>query len=322
MPNDPLSDIVRALDLTGGVFLDAEFSAPWAIASKVSEEDCQPFLPVPKQVIAYHVVTEGQMMVALDDRTEQMAQFGDVVFLPSNAWHVLSSDPGLSPALGDDLVLPAAEDGLASIRFGGGGARTRILCGFIASSSGPSPLLETLPETLVIRIEDVATRRWLEASIAMAARELTAGRVSSNTVMAQLSELLLVEALRAYLETADRPSGWLAGMADPQIATVLARVHRNLANPHGIEALARETGMSRSTFVDRFTEIMGVAPGGYVLTQRMQTARSLLRDTPLPMSEIAYRVGYDAPEAFSRAFKRCFGVAPAEWRADASEAPE
>ncbi len=322
MSNDPLSDIVRSLDLTGGVFLEAELTAPWAMISQVSEEDCQPILPLPKQVMAYHVVTEGEMLVALNDQTEQVARAGDVVFFPSNALHTLASERGLSPALADDLVLPAGQDGLASIRFGGGGTKTRILCGFIASGADPNPLLETLPDTLVISIEDVSTRQWLEASIAMAARELTAGRVSSRAMMARLSELLLIEALRAYLETTDHPSGWLAGMADPHIAIALVRVHRNLGERLGVETLAQDAGMSRSAFVERFTELMGVGPGGYVTRQRMQTARLLLQSTDLPMAQIAYRVGYDAPEAFSRAFKRSFGVAPAEWRVTAVQTPD
>ncbi len=315
MANDPLTDIVRSLDLNGGVFLQAEFTEPWAIDAHVSEEDCRPFMPMPRQVIAYHVVTEGEMLVTLGTGPDQKAKAGDVVFLPLNAWHTISSDSSLTPVVGDDLVLPAGDDGLTQIRFGGGGAKTQILCGFIASNAGPNPLLETLPDTMIIRIEDVATLRWLEASIAMAARELTAGRVSSRAIMVQLSELMLIEALRAYLETERHPSGWLAGMADPRIARALACLHANLTTPAPVEALADVAGMSRSAFVQRFTDVMGVGPGRYALNLRIDSARLLLQDTKLTMAEIAHRVGYDAPEAFSRSFKRKTGHTPAEWRA-------
>lgn len=319
MPSDPLTDIVRSLKLTGGVFLEGEFTAPWAIESKVTAEDCQPFMLVPHQVIAYHVVTAGEMIVSLDGDEEYVAKVSDVVFLASNALHTLSSERGLPTAVGDDLVLPPAEGRLATIRFGGGGALTRILCGFIASDSGPCPLLDTLPEILIIAIEDIATLNWLEASIAMAARELAAGRVSSSAVMAQLSELLLVEALRAYLETEKHPKGWLAGMADPQIARTLAHIHHSISNPASIEDLTEEAGMSRSAFVQTFSEIIGMSPGRYALSQRMKIAESLLRETDLTTSQIAYRTGYSAPEAFSRAFKRETGISPAEWRSKKSQ---
>ncbi len=318
MLTDPLTDIVKSLDLTGGVFVDAAFTAPWAITSQVSEEDCRPFMKIPAQVIAYHVVTEGELLVSLDKhegyQRHLMARAGDVLFLPSNAPHVLASEPGQSLLSGDDLLLPAGENGLVQIRHGGGGARCRILCGFIASNSGPNPLLCSLPKLLVISMEDFATRRWIEASIAMAARELTAGRVAGGAMMSTLSELLLIEALRAYLERTPQPTGWLAGMADPRIARALARIHATLDAPPPVTVLAAAAGMSRSAFVEHFTDAMGVGPRRYILNQRIRRAAMLLRETELGMAEVAYRVGYNAPEAFSRAFKRETGCSPADWR--------
>jgi len=73
-------------------------------------------------------------------------------------------------------------------------------------------------------------------------------------------------------------------------------------------------GMSRSAFVDRFSELIGVAPRRYILDQRMQTACLLLRETSLGLSHLSLRVGYEATEAFSRAFKREIGKTPIEYR--------
>jgi AraC-like DNA-binding protein len=313
MPHDPLTDIVRSLNLSGGVFLEADLRAPWAISAKITEEDCRPFMEVPFQVIAYHVVTSGEMIVETEDRKSHVAKAGDVVFLPSNPMHKLSSETGLTPMLGDDLVLPPSDDGLARISIPGNGSSTKLLCGFIASSAGPNALLNVLPDLLVITIKQVATQRWLEASIAISAQELTSGRLSSSAMQAQVSEMLLVEALRAYLETADRPQGWLAAMADPKLAHALSLIHSATDAPR-IDALADEVGMSRTAFVKSFTDCMGVSPGRYALTHRMTTAKMMLRDTNFPTYEIAFRCGYDAPEAFSRAFKRETGLSPAEWR--------
>ncbi|MEM1428382.1 MAG: AraC family transcriptional regulator [Pseudomonadota bacterium] len=318
MFNDPLTDIIGSLDLTGAVFLKADFTAPWAVTAHVTEEDCKPFLPVPQQVIAYHVVTEGEAVVSLDTKhgysPHYRAKAGDIIFLPSNRLHVLASSTGCRPVSGDDLLLPAGQDGLARIEFGGGGDRTRILCGFMAGGAGPMPLLETLPDVLVISVESLETRMWIEASVAMAAREFSSGRVSSSAVVASLCRLLLVEALRGYIESNPVPQGWLAGMAHPRMSRALARIHTDLSAPLRCEALAAEVGMSRSAFVERFTDVVGLPPRRYILTQRMETASLLLRDTGLTMAEIAHRVGYDAPEAFSRAFKREMGIAPVDWR--------
>jgi AraC-like DNA-binding protein len=133
--------------------------------------------------------------------------------------------------------------------------------------------------------------------------------------MSRLSELLLVEALRGYLERAERPTGWLAGMADPGIARALARLHAPVARLPSTEELAVEAGMSRSAFVQRFTDLLGMGPGRYGLARRMAEAGALLRDTSLTAAEIAYRIGYEAPEAFSRAFRRETGLSPTRWRA-------
>ena len=318
MLNDPLTDIVASLDLTGAVFLRAEFTAPWAITSHVTEDDCRPFMPVPRQLIAYHVVTEGEAIVSLDQgagyKVHHRARAGDIVFLPSNAVHVLAGATGGRPVCGDDLILPAGKDGLVRIAYGGGGDLTRILCGFMASDAGPNPLVDMLPELLVTSIESLETRRWVESSVAMAAREFASGRMSSNAVVASLCRLLLVEALRSHLEKGHASRGALYALAHPRMSRALARIHAGLAGPLRVEDLAAEVGMSRSAFVDRFTEVVGVGPRRYVLSQRMEAAAQLLRDTGLNMAEVAHRVGYDAPEAFSRAFKREMGHAPADWR--------
>ena len=318
MINDPLSEIVGSLDLTGAVFLKAEFTAPWAITSHVTEEDCRPFMPVPRQVIGYHVVTEGEATVSLDQgagyEVHHRAKAGDIVFLPSNAMHVLASATGGRPICGDDLILPADKDGLLRIEHGGGGDRTRVLCGFMASNSGRNPLIGMLPELLVTSIESLETRQWVEASVSMAARDFASGRLASGAVVAGLCRLLLVEALRGYLEQGHAARGALGAIAHPRMSRALARIHADLSAPLRVEELAAEVGMSRSAFVDRFTEVVGVGPRRYILAQRMETAALLLRDTDLTMAEIAHRVGYDAPEAFSRAFKRERGQTPAEWR--------
>lgn len=316
MNADPLTDIVRSLELTGCVFLEAQFTAPWAITAHVTEEDCQPFMPVPKQVIAYHVVTEGKVLVSTEQGSELWAQAGEVVIFPANTLHKLSSDRSVVPVSGDDLLLPAGDSGLVQICHGGGGDQTRILCGFLASHGVPSPLVETLPEFLVVALDDVATLAWVEASIAIAARELTSGRVAASSMMSRLSELLMIEALRAYLDRHPTTAGWLAGMADQRLARALARIHGRLDAPPAVTDLADIAGMSRSSFVDRFAAVLGVAPRRYVLVQRIQAARLMLRDTSLGLGEIAHRVGYDAPEAFSRAFKRETGQTPMECRMD------
>ncbi len=318
MSNDPIIDIIRSIDLTGAVFLNMVLSAPWAMTSKVTEEDCRPFLPIPRQVIAYHVVVQGEASIVVPQESgpevHHRARAGDILFLPHNRLHVLASTRGLAPLCSDDLILPHSEDGLVQIRHGGEGEQTRILCGFMASNAGSTPLLDALPEILIIPVRSLETRNWIEASAVMAAKQLAMGHIQSVGTVPGLCQLLLAEALRLNLAEAKQHHGWLKAMAHPRMAKVLARIHCALDAPPSVAELAIEAGMSRSALVERFAQVLGVSPRQYILDERMKLAAALLRDGDLTSAQVAIRVGYDAPEAFSRAFKKHFGVPPRQWR--------
>jgi AraC-like DNA-binding protein len=78
--------------------------------------------------------------------------------------------------------------------------------------------------------------------------------------------------------------------------------------------LAEEAGLSRSALAERFTHLVGVPPMQYLAQWRMQTAAQLLRDGDAKVAAVAAAVGYESEAAFSRAFSRMVGVAPAVWR--------
>ncbi|MEO0621437.1 MAG: cupin domain-containing protein [Pseudomonadota bacterium] len=120
MTQDPLTAIVRSLELSGAAFLDAAFTAPWAVVALGAEEDCRPVGPVPRHVIAYHVMTEGEAVLLVDRRARCQVTAGDVVFLPGNTRCVLASAPGIAPVPADDLLLPLGRDGLVRIHHGVG----------------------------------------------------------------------------------------------------------------------------------------------------------------------------------------------------------
>jgi AraC-like DNA-binding protein len=156
---------------------------------------------------------------------------------------------------------------------------------------------------------------WIEASLRFAAGELAAGRLATSSVMSRLSELLLVEAVRRYSSTlAEGEVGWLKGLNDPYVGRALTLIHRDISAPWSAEALAREVAMSRSAFMDRFSAIVGMPPIRYLTFWRLRAARLELRETRKAVAQLAHAVGYDSVEAFSRAFKREFGLSPAQWR--------
>jgi AraC-like DNA-binding protein len=310
-----LSDVLQTIRLVGGVFLDARFTAPWCISSRVGPEDCQPFLAGPVQVIAYHYVTRGRLRLQVADERPIEVRAGEVVLLPRNDPHVLSSATDLRPVNANDLIQPAIDGGLARIEHGGGGEATHIVCGFLGSEQCRNPLIASLPRVLTVDMARAGSHEWIESSLRFALRELNEGTVGTSTVMSRLSELMFVEAVRSYAAALPREQrGWLAGARDPYVAKALALVHGKPNHPWTTESLACEVSLSRSAFADRFTAVIGVPPKRYVISWRLQVAKERLRAGREPIAQIGYEVGYEAEAAFIRAFRREFGVSPAAWR--------
>jgi len=300
---DALSEVLRVAHLTGGVFLHADFFAPWCMAARVGPEHCAPLLPPSSHLILYHYVVEGdfRIRVAGEDGEDLIVGPGEVVLLPRNDLHLMGSDLSLPPVAGSDIIRPPEDGGLFSIRHGGAGGRTRMICGFLGCAR--------------LNVEQGGAAEWIRSTFQYAAEEVSAGRPGSETVLAKLSELLFVEAVRRYAEALpDGQTGWLAGLREPYVARALALLHRDIIRRWTVDDLGREVGLSRSALADRFIRLIGVPPMHYLANWRMQVATQKLRNTSASLAQVAEIVGYDSEAAFSRAFKKAFGTAPATWR--------
>lgn len=315
---DALAEVLGSVRLIGGVFLSAHFTAPWCIGVGIRREDCAPFLGKPGQMLAYHVVTEGEMLVGFDGETALEVCAGEIALFPQNLPHTLANEAGLEPVPARHLIRRPSDGGLAEIVHGGGGRATRMFCGFLAGEETYNPLFSTLPKVLKVDVRGAASRAWIEASVRFAAAELAEGRLASSSVMSRLSESLLTEAVRHYSSTlAEDEIGWLKGLKDPQVGRALTLIHHRLSAPWSTETLANEVALSRSAFVERFSSLVGIPPIRYLTVWRLQTAKVALRETGKSIAQLAHSVGYDSEEAFSRAFKREFGMPPSQWRNEA-----
>jgi transcriptional regulator GlxA family with amidase domain len=102
----------------------------------------------------------------------------------------------------------------------------------------------------------------------------------------------------------------------PVLRPALAAMHTDPAHKWTITSLARTSAVSRSQLDARFREVLALSPIRYLTQWRMHLAEDLLAATDLGVAAVRRRVGYDAEEAFSRAFKRARGESPANWRAN------
>ena len=191
-----------------------------------------------------------------------------------------------------------------------------MICGYLGCDCAEdNPVISTLPSLLKLNAEQGGAAEWIRSTFQYAAEEVAAGRPGSETVLAKLSELLFVEAVRRYAE--DLPqgqTGWLAGLRDPHVARALALLHRDITRPWNVDDLSREVGLSRSALADRFISLIDMPPMHYLASWRMQVATQKLRNTRASLAQVADLVGYSSEAAFSRAFKKAFGTAPATWR--------
>jgi AraC-like DNA-binding protein len=312
---DALSDVLRVIRLSGGVFLEAEFTAPWCISGKVSPEDCKPFLAAPRHVIAFHFVTAGRMQLRVGDGDAIEACAGEVVLLPHNEVHIFGSDLKLPPVPASAIMKDRQEGGLARLVHGGAGEATRLVCGYLGCETPFNPLVAALPRILKLNVRTTMSGAWIESSFRFAASEIAAGRVGSTTVMAKLSELLFVNAVSHFVENLpDERRGWLAGLRDPHVGRALALLHARPGEGWTAESVAREVGLSRSAFAERFSSLVGQPPMQYLALWRMHIAAQRLREGSRSVAQIGSGIGYESEAAFSRAFKRHFGAAPATWR--------
>ncbi|HEU4652104.1 MAG TPA: AraC family transcriptional regulator [Croceibacterium sp.] len=314
---DLLSDVLRVARLSGGVFLRAQFSAPWCVASQMAPEMCAPFLKPADHLIQYHYIVEGSPRVCIAGRPETAVALrpGEVVILAQNDVHLLGSDLTLRPTPSHELAVPA-ENGMYQVTYGGGGEPVRMICGYLACDfAHGNPVLASLPGILRIAVMDDGEGDWIRSTFTYAAQEIAAGRPGSETVLAKLSELLFIEAVRRHVATLDEgATGWLAGLRDPYVSRTLALFHGDIARPWTMDELSREVGLSRSALADRFQRLLGQPPMSYLARWRMDVAAQRLRSTSASLAQVANAVGYEAEAAFSRAFKKAYEVAPATWR--------
>jgi AraC family transcriptional regulator, alkane utilization regulator len=313
---DALSDVLRIVRLTGAVFMDAEFTEPWCIGEPSGVEMCIEHMPHAQHVVIYHLVAAGRCEVAVPGAPAVLARAGDLIVIPGGESHSLGSDLARKPVPGAPLVVQRGPDDVPEVRYGGGGAATRMVCGYLACDSSLfDTVLAALPRVMLVNMREGPGAQWLTSSIRFSIEESAAQRAGAGTVLAKLSELMFVEAIRRHIESLPpEQTGWLAGLRDRFVGKALALIHSKPAHDWTVEALAGSVGLSRSALAERFTSLVGQPPMQYLTHWRLQLAANLLRAGSRPVAAIAAEVGYDSESAFNRAFKREMGAAPATWR--------
>ena len=313
---DALSELLRVVRFSGGLFLEAKFRAPWCMLSQVQAADCGPGVRPGGGMVAFHYVLGGRVQVRLGKEPLHTAGPGSLILVSRNDPHYLGSDVSLPPMDARKFIRKAEEHELASVDFGSGREmKNHFVCGFLTTAVRQHPLLVALPPVLVADVRGQPCAEWAETSFRYAAREHAARRPGSQDILGRLSELLFVEAVRDHIEQLPaKATGWLAALRDPSLARAMSGLHTLPAHPWTAEELAKEACLSRSAFAERFTNTVGLPPMSYLTRWRMLLAGQRLRESSDTIAQVAASIGYESESTFSRAFTREMGVPPGAWR--------
>lgn len=318
---DALSDVLSAVRLEGAVYVNAEFTAPWCVATQFGLHTAAPKLPDTDHVVFFHLLTHGSCFARLAGGKDVVeVKAGDLLLLPHDDRHVLGSDLKIPFANVRNAPPPS---GMLELRTGGGGEATRFICGYLACDRRASrALLGSLPPMLRISLGDISRSGWLADLLRVGVEESRAQRPGSQSLLAKLSELTFTEALRRYAQSnPPELKGWLAGLQEPYVGRALALLHGEPTRGWTVDQLAREVALSRSALAERFVATIGLPPMQYLTQWRLTLAAQALRAGSESIARIAERSGYDSEAAFTRAFKREFGVPPTVWRRTEASGP-
>lgn len=292
---DPLAEVVTLLQPRARFSKLVLGASPWCIRRS---DAGRPF---------YCVVLEGGCRIGIDEYEPIELLSGDFALIPSTYGVSLSSlEP---PPRGIETAQPVAL-GSGEFRIGAqeGPVDARMMVGHCSFDSPDAALLVSLlPQFVHVRGE-----ARLATLVQLVREESHEQRPAREVILARLLEVLFIEALRSAAGTNASP-GLVRGLADPRLAAAIRGMHDRPAHGWTVAELAKESAVSRSTFFQRFSRAVGVAPMQYLLAWRMALAKDLLRRDTVNVAEVAERVGYSSASTFSVAFSRHVGQPPSQY---------
>ena len=178
------------------------------------------------------------------------------------------------------------------------------------------PLLSVLP-TILPELAEMSDGRFgvIDVEVKLLTLESEHERMGKTAVINHWASIMMIECLRTYIESLpEATDNWLKALKDPFLSKALVAMHYAPDRNWTIHKLAEVAGMSRSSFAQRFKDVVGMPPLTYLIDYRLRLAARYLRLQQNSISRISELVGYASDSTFSQAFKRVYGVSPKAYR--------
>lgn len=145
-------------------------------------------------------------------------------------------------------------------------------------------------------------------------QEMTHGGIGSSLYQDSIAHLFALHLLRHYCAFKPKFRANKEGLSQVQLKQALEYIQTHLSETISLDAIASAIGISRYHFCTQFKRSMGIAPYEYVLQQRVERAKQLLRQGKLSIADVALEVGFADQTHFTKQFRKLTGVTPAKFR--------
>lgn len=318
---DVLADVMRAISLKGALYFEVHASHPWISMNPSMEQIGASMMPDADYVIPFHIVLLGSIFTKLDNGLHSPIpiETGDVFMLPTGEKHIITSDPENWEGTPADIEFykNAAKSSrpYTMMNVGEDGEKANLICGYLACDNSPfNPLLDILPEMVVLKgyLEEDNLMRELVNTAVVESKNNAGGKY---TMVAKLSELMFLRALRHCMDTLDSKNvqNWLTALKDKHVGKVLDLIHSDPTKKWTLDSLSSAAGMSSSALSERFVRFVGEPPISYLTRWRIELACRLLKQGK-KIEDVAHEVGYSSESAFQNSFKKIMGKPAGQWR--------
>jgi AraC-like DNA-binding protein len=279
-----LTELLDTFQLRAEVYNNAQFCGNWQVNAHKIGQTC------------FHMVTIGQCLMRVENHPTSLLEMGDLVIFPRELAHTLEP---IDSEREDDVPMTMIG---ANQNVSG----TAILCGeLLFEHAGFNHILDALPEIMIIKANQAP---WISPLLEQIRNEMLDRESGNNTIINRLSELLFIYALRHHIKHGKNLC-FLNLFIHPELQPAINSIKNNPEKNWTLETLAQACAMSRTKFSQLFKKVSGKTVNEYLTWWRMQLAYKYLMKG-IRISQVADNVGYQSEAAFSRVFKKHYGISP------------
>ena len=300
----PVGKLLDSLHMESAFFTNSDLTSPWALS-----------MPPMTNCMMFHLIIDGEVEFNVNDEP-LLLKSGDFILFPRGEGHVLSDGQCNQITPLHDLPIKAITERYETLNFGGGGKRTKLVCGVMLFQHPLAiKILGILPDFIHISADANDSVSIVQQISDLLGAETQRIDVGAEAVIARLADILVIAAMRQYMQQLDNNElGWLNALLDDRIGKALQLIHAQPAKHWSLDELAESVAMSRTSFSQEFKRLVGNSPMDYLTEWRMSLAFSKLQLTNETQLAIALDVGYKSEASFSRAFKKVIGRNPGDIR--------